>query len=167
MTEVRALTPEDAAAYLVLRREMLVDSPWAFASSVEDSDFEPETLAAKLHEPGQAIVGGFDGERLVGAAGVYRDRHLKMAHRARVWGMYVTPPARGRGLGEKLLARAFEVARSWPGVDSVGLSVSANAPAALRLYQRLGFAEWGVEPATLVVDDVAYDEIHMVLVLGR
>jgi len=161
------LQPGEAGTYLAIRREMLADSPWAFASSVEDSEFDPEALASKLREPFQAIVGGFEGGRLVGSAGVYRDRHVKMAHRARVWGMYVTPAARGRGLGEELLLRAIEVARAWAGVNSIGLSVSANAPPALRLYRKLGFVEWGVEPATIVVDGEAYNEIHMVLMLDR
>ena len=66
---------------------------------------------------------------------------------------------------EQVLERTLEIARSWPGVTSVGLSVSARAEAARRVYERLGFKAWGVEPGALVLDGRAYDETHMVVLL--
>lgn len=165
MVIVRPLTPADAPAYAALRREMLADAPWAFGSSLEDdARLDPAVVAARLSEPWQAIVGGFDeAGRLVGAAGVFKAHHVKSAHRAHVWGMYVSPSARGRGLGEAILRAALGIARTWPGVTSVLLSVSVRAAAARRLYERMGFRAWGIEPAALVVDGVAVDEAHMVL----
>jgi RimJ/RimL family protein N-acetyltransferase len=166
-TIVRPLAASDTEAYIRLRREMLADSPWAFAASPED-DFglDPALLTARLAEPGQAIVGAFDGSgRLVGATGVYRDRHRKMSHRARIWGVYVTPVARGRGLGARIMSAAMDIARSWPGITSAGLSVSVRSEEARRLYERLGFKPWGVEPGALMLDGRAYDEIHMVAFL--
>ena len=54
------------------------------------------------------------------------------------------------------------VARTWPGVNSVGLSVSENSGAARRLYERLGFIAWGREPDCLhLPDGRAFAEIHM------
>ncbi len=168
---VRTLTPADGAAFLALRREMLADSPWSFASSPEDDvAMSPGFMEVKLLEPGQAIVGAFEdeGTRLVASAGLFRDRHLKMAHRARVWGVYVTPGSRGRGVAAAVVERAVEVARSWPGVNSVGLSVSARAVGARRVYERLGFRAWGVEPAVVRIDGEECDEVHMVRFLdGR
>src|SRR5690606_25761571 len=123
------LTPEDAPAYVALRREMLADSPWAFAASPEeDVALDPAFVAMQVQEPGQAIIGAFDGGvALQAVAGVYRQRHPKMAHRAHIWGVYVTPGARGRGLGRQVMSLALEVARSWPGVTSAGLSASARS----------------------------------------
>lgn len=143
---------------------MLADSPWAFSSSPEDDQgLRVEFIAERLTQPGQAIVGAFDDAgRLVGSAGLRRHTSIKMAHRAHVWGVYVTPAARGKGVGERLLLRVFEVARSWPGVDSVGLSASVNSEAARRLYERLGFRSWGVEPGAIRVGGASYDEHHMV-----
>ncbi len=165
---IRPLTPADAAAYMALRREMLDDAPWAFAASPEtDRALDPESLAEILAgEPGQAIVGAFDpdggGHDLLAAAGIYRDHHPKMAHRARIWGVYTTPAARGHGLAARVITAAIDLARSWPGVSSVGLSASERSTDALRLYRKLGFEPWGTEPAAVILDGRAYAEVHMI-----
>lgn len=161
---IRALTPADAAIYIALRREMLLDSPWSFSSSPEDDQgLKPEFITARLVEPGQAIVGAFEDDgRLVGAAGLRRHTSLKMAHRAHIWGVYVTPAARGRGIAAQVMERTLDIARSWPGVNSVGLSASVRSEAARHLYEKLGFVAWGREPAALTIDGKAYDEFHMV-----
>lgn len=162
---IRSLTPEDAPAYVALRREMLADSPWAFAASPEeDRALDPAFVAMQVQEPGQAIIGAFDEDGALRAvAGIFRQRHPKMAHRAHVWGVYVTPAARRRDLGRQVVSLALEIARSWPGITSAGLSASARSTDACRLYEALGFRAWGREPGALVLDGEAIDEIHMVL----
>jgi RimJ/RimL family protein N-acetyltransferase len=172
---IRPLVPADAPAYTALRREMLRDSPWAFAASPgDDFALDPVAVAARLADPGYAIVGAFEGgdargetARLVGSAGLSHNRHIKMAHRAHIWGVYISPPSRGRGLGSHLMTATLDLAASWPGVTSVGLSVSVRSHAAIRLYQRLGFVQWGLEPGALILDGHAYDEIHMAAVLDK
>ena len=161
---IRELAPADSAAYVELRREMLLDSPWAFSSSPEDDQgLKVEFIAERLAQPGQAIVGAFDDAgRLVGSAGLRRHTSIKMAHRAHVGGVYVTPRERGSGLGQRILLRLFEVARSWPGVTSLGLSASVKSEGARRLYERLGFRSWGIEPDAIHAGGASYDEHHMV-----
>ena len=88
-----------------------------------------------------------------------------LAHRARIWGVYVTARARGRGFGGALVARLMETARGWPGVTSVGLAASERSEEAQRLYQSLGFRVWGREPGASLVEGRLYDEIHMVAML--
>lgn len=166
--QIRTLTVEDIPAYVALRREMLDDAPWAFSSSPgDDLGLKPEVVRERLSGPAQAIVGAFDDGRLVASAGVYRDRHAKMAHRARIWGVYVAPAARGRGVGKAIMRRALEVAQSWPGVTSAGLSATASSAEAVRLYEKVGFVAWGVEPAALMIDGQGHDEIHMVAFFER
>lgn len=172
---IRQVTVDDIPAYVTLRREMLRDSPWSFAAS-EDADIgcNPEKLRARLQEPAQAIFGAFDadceqaaqpGAPLIGAGGLVGIHHAKMAHRAIIWGVYVSPKSRGRGVGEAIIHTLVGAARTWPGVDSVALSVSERSNAAQRLYERCGFVAWGREPRVLKLDGVAYDEIHMIRML--
>jgi RimJ/RimL family protein N-acetyltransferase len=163
---IRPLTPADAHAYIAIRREMLADSPWAFASSLEDDpSLDPAVAAVRTGDggPGQAIIGAFDDGQLIGTAGLYCGHHIKMAHRAHIWGVYISPAHRGRGIGTPLMTAAIDTARAWPGITSIALSCSEQSTAALRLYQRLGFQQWGREPAALVLNGRSYDEIHMVL----
>lgn len=161
---VRLLTVEDAEAYRALRLEMLEDSPWAFSSSPEDDRMrDPESTPTYLRAAGRAIVGGFKGDALVAAVGVARDEHLKQAHRAWVWGVYVAPAARRKGLGKACMALAIETARSWAGVEVLTLSVSERSKGAVAMYRSLGFESWGVERDVVRVGEARYDEIHMAL----
>jgi RimJ/RimL family protein N-acetyltransferase len=182
---IRALGEADLAAYVALRQEALRNTPLAFASSPDD-DFASnvEGLRASIRKaPGWMIFGAFedergtgdpvdggrlvgdpvDGRRLVGAVGLLRERHLKAAHKMHLWGMYVTPSARGRGVGAQLMDAVVAHARATPGIDWIVLGVSSAAAAARRLYERKGFQLWGTEPDALREDGVSADEHRMAL----
>ena len=166
---IRTLTPDDLTAYCALRREMLDDSPWAFTASPEDDiGSDPLKLAARLKEPGQAIIAAFDDSgRIVGAAGLARNPKKKLSHRALVWGVYVTPSARGLGIAREVVTRTIDIARTWPGVTSLALAASERAQTAVRLYTSLGFKIWGTEPAAVQTGGQTYAEIHMVAFLDN
>jgi len=119
---IRPLGADDAEAFLALRREGLIEAPLAFASSPED-DFASDAESVRKHlrrAPDSVILGAFR-PGLVGSVGVYRDRHRKSSHKAHLWGMYVTPAERGRGVGQALLEAALRHAGSLPGVSWVHL----------------------------------------------
>lgn len=164
MPVIRLLTPDDAPAYAALRREMLVDTPWAFLRSIDD-DFavEPEGIAAKLRENESDIAAAFneDRTRLLASAGVVRLDPKKTRHRALIWGVYVTPTARGQGLGRAVMTLAINSARSWPGVECIWRSVSDRTPAARALYESLGFKVWGTEPDAIRINGESAHEHHM------
>lgn len=165
----RVLTAHDADAYAALRLEMLTDSPWAFGSSPgHDRMGSPEAVRTWIQTAEGSIVGGFEpaagGEpRLIAAAGVMRDPGPKRRHIAGIWGVYTTPAARGRGAGRAIVLGAIDIARSWPGVDCVQLSVSEESAAARRLYESLGFIAWGHESDCVRIDGRSFAEIHMAL----
>lgn len=128
--------------------------------------------SAPLHGPTPAgqvpvpVLNPQDGSAppdLVAVAGIRRMTSPKFAHRARLWGVFVEPDHRGRGLGRAVVSAAVDLARTWPGVDYIDLGVSENAPEARRLYESLGFREWGREPQTTQHEGRRYDEIHMTL----
>lgn len=154
----------DAARYGRLRRAMLEDAPWAFAAEPED-DEALGLFAAGEDSATFAIVG--PGGDLVAAASVTRARPRKFRHRARIWGVFVDPVHRSRGLGRATLVAALDLARSWPGLDFVDLGVSARSPEARRLYERLGFVVWGREPEATDHAGARHDELQMTLKLRR
>jgi len=158
------LTPDDTDRYLAIRRGMLEESSWAFASSPED-DFGPGLVAERLRDPENVIVAAELEGRLVATAGVYRSTPRKARHLARVWGVYTSPSARGLGLGRRVVVEAIAIARGWDGVAGVCLSVSERTPAAVALYETLGFARWGVEPDATRIGGESACEIHMRLML--
>jgi RimJ/RimL family protein N-acetyltransferase len=70
-------------------------------------------------------------------AGVYLDGEQPV-----LWGMWVSPPARGRGLGRALAETVIGWARN-RGLERLTLSASDAAATAERMYTRLGFARTG------------------------
>ena len=165
---IRRLEEPDIESLLPLRREALLSDPFAFSSSPEtDVGLAPQFLRkAMRNTAAQAMLGAFEDDSLVGMVGVYRQDKQKEAHKAGVWGMYVRPAHRGQGLGRALLSAAIEFASSLDGVTHLHLSVSETAPAALRLYESMGFVTWGTEPAALQVDGRSVAIRHMILVLA-
>jgi GNAT superfamily N-acetyltransferase len=91
---------------------------------------------------------------------------LKQRHKATIWGMYVQPHARKRGVGRALLSAAIEHARVW-GLDQLQLSVTEAAPEAKRLYEAGGFRPWGQEPRALHWNGRFVDEYHLALQFGQ
>ena len=163
---IRLLREDDVEAYLALRRESLLSAPLAFASSPDDDlALNMATLRSYLGAfPDEVIIGAF-GDSLVGAVGLFRDRHKKSAHKAHIWGMYVRAAHRRQGFGSQLLEAALHHARNLPGVSWVHLSVTTAAPEARQLYESAGFRVWGSEPESIRHEGQSVSEIHMALEL--
>ncbi len=163
---IRLLLADDASDFVTLRREALLDSPLAFASSLEN-DFVSnlDVVRERLRQaPEFAIYGAFR-EGLVGSVGLYRDTHLKASHKAHLWGMYVSPRHRRQGLAAELLSAALRHAAGLPGVSWVHLGVTSAAPEALSLYRAAGFELWGTEPEAMRHEGQMVSEHHMALCL--
>ncbi len=161
---IRALRETDAEEYAALRREALLDSPLAFAASPgDDVASSPDAVREQIRRGPESVIFGAFREGLVGALGLYRDRHQKASHKVHLWGTYVRPGHRREGLAAALLEAALRHATTLPGVEWAHLSVSSEAPAARRLYERLGFRIWGDEPDALRYQARTAVEHHMLL----
>jgi ribosomal protein S18 acetylase RimI-like enzyme len=79
--------------------------------------------------------------------------------------MYVRPSARKAGVGRRLVETIIEFARQR--VELIQLSVVSDNKRARRLYERLGFVEYGIEKKALRQDDRYYDEVLMAKDLKR
>ncbi len=154
---IRQLGPGDAAAYQALRLHGLRESPEAFGSTYEeDRALALDEVAQRLTATGgvaaRVVFGAFDGDDLVGVAGCARQGKTKARHKAIVWGMYVRPEQRGRGVGRRLLEAIILEARTWPEVECLTLTVVERAAAARKLYRSMGFEVFGREPDGLRQD---------------
>lgn len=170
---IRILTADDAATYQALRLRGLRESPAAFGSTYENEvDIPLSQIAERLaHGAGREDVmfGAFDddGGALVGLAGLGRNAGRKTRHRAGVWGMYVAPEARGRGVGRALISALIAHARTLPGVERLILGVEAGNEAARALYNSFGFVTWGIEPQAYKLDGEYWDSEMMSLSLTQ
>ena len=163
---VRRLGPADAEMFMALRREALNTDPASFGSAPgEDRALEPDFARSFLADTEQAVFGAFSSG-LIGMVGVYLNTRLKSAHKAHIWGMYVSPGDRGSGIRRSLMEAAIEFARSREGITQIHLSVSERAAPARALYEELGFVAWGTEPRALRMNEDFLDEHHMVFSLS-
>jgi RimJ/RimL family protein N-acetyltransferase len=156
---IRRLGPADLEAFRSIRLEGLRNAPEAFGSTFEKESSELEQyFLDRLTR--SAVFGGFVGDRLVGVAGFYSFEDTKSAHKGVLWGMYVTPEARGSKLATALVETLLEHAGKE--VEQVQLTVVANNPRARRFYQRMGFVEYCLEEKSLKYKGEYFDEVLMV-----
>ncbi len=167
--EIRYLNADDAGEWLRLRLEALKGDPEAFGASFEEYQaLSPEEVKRRLWSNSAAfVVGAVEDGKLVGMAGFYRDQGLKSRHKGHVWGVYVTPAARGKKVGRTLMERVLERARTVNGIEQVLISVTSTQTAAMKLYTSLGFQAFGREPRALKIGDRFIDEAHMVMRLNQ
>jgi ribosomal protein S18 acetylase RimI-like enzyme len=157
--EIRLLTPDDAALYRDIRLEGLQRDPDAFSATfAHESAMDLSSFAERIVKGN--VFGAFGGGELRGVAGYWPQDGAKENHKAHLWGMYVRASARRLRLGERLIAAVVEHATGR--VELLQLGVGSTNEAALRLYTKAGFAEYGREMKALKQDTGYIDEILMV-----
>jgi ribosomal protein S18 acetylase RimI-like enzyme len=161
---IRALNEADAPVLRELRLRALREAPDSFLSTYEAEASEPvETTAERLRQSAAAFVlGAFEDGALAGMLGVFHESRRKSAHRANIWGMFVAPDVRGRGVGRALIDEAASRLRV-AGVEQAHLTVATTADAARRLYLRSGFVVVGTLREAMKDGERYVDEEIMVL----
>ncbi len=160
---IRRLAEADLQAYRAIRLQSLLEEPIAFGSSYEQESIKPLQYFADHLAPDsdRILLGAFQSETLMGIVGVTYESSIKEQHRAFLRSMFVRADHRGKGIGQGLLTEAIAIA-STAGIRQITLGVTASNAAALSLYQRHGFLEYGRLPESLYVQGQYYDEILMI-----
>lgn len=165
--EIRRLSDQDVHEFYRLRLEALETEPHAFADSPEehrgitlDSIERMGSDSADIHN---VILGATVDDALVGMAGLAQFSGLKTKHKAKLWGVYVTPAWRRKGIARVLVTELLQRARSIPEVVQIILSVGTEQVAARQLYLSMGFEVYGKETRALKVGEEYVDEELMML----
>jgi len=167
--EVRTIRPGEGRLLRAVRLAALAANPGAFLETLEEVAADSDDLwearaAASAGEGDQLILLALDGDRPVGMAGIARDIGQRRRHRATLWGVWLDPACRGRGVGRRLVQGALDWA-ALTGVRAVYLEVVENEDPSWSLYGRLGFVRREVDPFGAHVDGsfVALERLVLVL----
>ncbi|WP_203695139.1 GNAT family N-acetyltransferase [Catellatospora coxensis] len=156
MIELRVLAPDDWPIWRELRLAALAEAPYAFGSRLADWQGDgdrPERWRGRLEIPGSYnLVALLDGRPAGMASGVpTEDRVVELIS------MWVRPDARGRGVGDRLLAAVEQWARQ-ERAQVLKLAVVEGNDAATGLYRRNGF-QLTEEVGDLMPDGVRREQI--------
>lgn len=165
---IRPLEIDDFAMFLEIQREALVQSPELFGSDYEW--FESLSILSKeqryekyMNFPYQYILGAVDDDgNIAGMIGYSSEDSSKTRHKGTVWGLFVRPEYRGKGIATIMVMSVLETAQDMLDVEQVQLAVSTQNEASYGLYLRLGFNVFGTELHAMKIGDSYVDEYHMV-----
>jgi len=138
---IRELIESDWRTYRELRLWSLRDSPDAFDSTYEDEEQWSDDIwrsGFTCEESGSLqlpLIAELNGIAIGLAWGVVMDRNDLQAHLNQMW---VSPSARGMGIGHKLMLRVIDWARDLD-LDAIVLSVPTSNPKAMHFYRAAGF----------------------------
>lgn len=152
MIELRELVPDDWPLWRELRLAALADAPAAFGTQLASWQGEgdrEERWRARLAIPGSYNIVAVLDEKPVGMASGVPSPEAGVVELISMW---VAPTARGRGVGDFLIA----CVQRWAigqGARLMRLAVAENNHHAIALYRRNGFQPTG-ELGDLMPDGV-------------
>lgn len=171
--QIEVLDAGYATQYRAMMLEAYRQHPDAFTSSeTERAALPMEWWKQRLADPVnntqeragrrlETVIGAVSENDLLGVTGIRFHAGSKIAHKSTLFGMYTPIAGRGNGTGSALLDKAIQIARARPGINLIQLTVSEQNTAALNLYLKHGFQQFGLEPRAVAVDDGYVAKIHM------
>ena len=163
---IRKLQPHESVVYREVRLACLKNVPQYFGSTYEEEVLNPKFQFETFIEnesPDHVMFGAFDDEQLVGITGFNRMARQRAMHRGEIVQVYVDSNYRGQNIGEKLIRHTLEYAFTLNGIEQVQLSVIASNQSAIRLYEKIGFRTFGVQPRYFKMGDTYLDQQFMQL----
>lgn len=163
---IRKLQPHESTIYREVRLACLKNVPEYFGSTYEEEVLNPKFKFETFIEngsPDHVMFGAFEEERLIGITGFNRMARQRALHRGELVQVFVDSNYRGQNIGEKLIRRVLEYAFTLEGIEQVQLSVIAGNPSAIKLYEKVGFKTFGVQPRYFKVGDTYMDQQFMQL----
>lgn len=162
---LRPTREEDAPAFRALRLQGLQDHPTVFGADYATSAAHPieywqERMRSGAGDDERITYVAEAAGTLAGMTTMVRNDLPKTRHAGSIFGVYTHPDWRGTGVADALLDACADYARKL-GMRLLRLGVATTNPSAIRLYLRRGFSVYGVEPESLLVDGVYYDELLM------
>ena len=159
---IRRLRAGDTQEYRQLLLQAYERHPQAFTSSASERAAMPMNWwESRLTSRLDVLLGAFVADELVGIVGLALEPREKARHKATLFGLYIVEAQRNGGLGQQLVQAVLDEARRHTFLRLIQLTVTAGNDPALKLYQRCGFIQYGLEPLAIRVGEAYFDKVHM------
>lgn len=145
MIGIRELGPDDWRLWRELRLAALAEAPAAFGSTLSDwtgSGDTEQRWRARLSSVALNTVLTWDGEPAAMVSATSPDQNGAIE----LISMWVSPFARGRGVGDAAVRHVLDWAGEQQPGHTVALSVKEHNRVAIALYRRHGFVDAGPAP---------------------
>ncbi len=167
---IRELSPKDAEAFRDIRRAAVMQNEGGFAIALDEWISKSLTEISEILEdeftsPNDFILGAFDDSRLVGMIGFFRPARPKLERHGHIWGTFLLPEYRGKGLAGKLLDELIKRAKHMQGIEQIQLTTLNVHNSSVLLYKSRGFRVFATEKAAVKIGEAVYDELYMLLSL--
>jgi GNAT superfamily N-acetyltransferase len=160
--EIVFATSEDWERVRHVRVRALAEAPSAFGSRLEEEQDRPEAFwRSRLESQAAATFLAIQGHETVGLVRTFVEPEDVTS--AKLVSMWVSPHARGQGVGRQLVAAVVQWARDRD-ATSVRLWVTETNASARRLYESCGFVLSGGQQT--LPSDPTLSEVAMRLDLG-
>jgi ribosomal protein S18 acetylase RimI-like enzyme len=163
VTRARALTEKDLDEVKRLRLRALQEHPLEFGADYDDeAAMADERWRERMAEPGW--FGVEENGVLVACVYVRFPIGRKLCHNGWINAMYVAREAQGKGAADALMDAVESSARE-RGVTHLKLYARQGNSRAEAFYRRRGFVPYGIEPASHLVDGLAYHSLEFCKIL--
>jgi RimJ/RimL family protein N-acetyltransferase len=163
--QIRKLLAHERAAYRAARLESLQHYPAFFGTTYIEEVAVPilpfEHVLQQQH-PTDFMLGAFIDNHLCGICGFKRETRRSARHRGELVQLYVAPTATGRGIGSQLVAGVVSEAFLDPALKQIILGVIADNRAAIAVYRRAGFREYGRLERYFVDGETSRTQLFMI-----
>jgi len=120
-----------------IRLEAFATDPLAFSPKQvrEAANYSEETWKEYMTKREAVVLTAKENNKIVGLIGSYKESD----EIAVIWGTYVNPSYRGRGIGKKLLQKIINSIEKDNSTKKIKLWVEENHHVAKSLYEQFGF----------------------------
>ena len=151
---IRKLHEDDWGIFAEIRLRALLTDPSVFGSNYDtESKYTESDWRSRLKDRDTAIFAVFEKDKAVGMTGVVIDRNDPSRKTALLWGSWIEPEMRNKGLSKLFYTARLDWAKEQPDLERVIVSHRRSNVASKIANQRFGFAE------THTVEKVWNDEL--------
>lgn len=160
--DIRKMELIDAASIIAHKEIVTAENPNTLATAIENKKItvEEEEATIKSLGPNDFGIVAVDGDTVIGMLNLRQDHRKKFEHIGQ-FGISLQRAYTGSGTGTAMVEQALDFARHNEKIEKVILTVFANNPGAIKLYERLGFKEEATLKDQVKLADGYTDLVYM------